>query len=219
MLSKVLRRADALELRPIVFPHVKDYAGAAGPSMAAALDNPNSGNSSALLERIRALESSAASEARAAFEAGRQEAENSARSELQPVLQRLAASTSEVLSMRAELRHHAEADVVRLALMIAKRVLHRQLMVDESALTALARVTFERLTRSESYTVIVHPRFAAAVASALPPNQIARVTIEPDPGCAPGTLTIHSSEGTIDASIDAQLDEISRGLADRLLPA
>jgi flagellar biosynthesis/type III secretory pathway protein FliH len=43
------------------------------------------------------------------------------------------------------------------------------------------------------------------------------VQIEPDPNCAPGTLIIHSSEGMIDASVDAQLEEISRGLADRLI--
>jgi flagellar biosynthesis/type III secretory pathway protein FliH len=33
-----------------------------------------------------------------------------------------------------------------------------------------------------------------------------------------GTFVIRSSEGTMDASLDAQLDEISRGLTDRLSP-
>jgi flagellar assembly protein FliH len=108
---------------------------------------------------------------------------------------------------------------VQLALLIAKRVLHRQLSVDEGALTAIARVAFERLTRSESYTVTVHPQFAAAVKSALPGNQASRVHIEPDPDCDPGTLVIHSAEGVIDASVDAQLEEISRGLTDRISSA
>jgi flagellar assembly protein FliH len=100
--------------------------------------------------------------------------------------------------------------------MIAKRVLHRQLSVDESALTAIAHIAFERLTRSESWRVTVHPQFAAAVTTALPASHAARVHIDPDPDCALGTLIIHSAEGTIDASIDAQLEEISRGLTDRL---
>ena len=83
-------------------------------------------------------------------------------------------------------------------------------------LTAIARVAFERLTRSESYRVTVHPQFASAVTSVLPGNHLSRVQIDQDPNCALGTLIIHSGEGTIDASIDAQLEEISRGLTDRL---
>jgi flagellar assembly protein FliH len=138
---------------------------------------------------------------------------------MQPVVERLNASISEIVGMRPDLRRRAERDVVQLALLIAKRVLHRQLSVDEGALTAIARVAFERLTRSESYRVTVHPQFAGAIASALPGSHSARVQIEPDPNCALGTLVIHSAEGVIDASVDAQLEEISRGLADRLTNA
>ncbi len=121
------------------------------------------------------------------------------------------------MGLRADLRRRAERDVVQLALLIAKRILHRQLSVDEEALTAIARMAFERLSRSESYRITVNSRFASAVTSAIPGGQGARVRIEPDPDCALGTFIIHSSEGTMDASIDAQLDEISHGLTDRLL--
>ena len=92
----------------------------------------------------------------------------------------------------------------------------QRLAVDEGALTAIARVAFERLTRSETYQVTVHPRFAHAVQAALPASQSARVRIETDADCAPGTLIVHSPEGVIDASVDAQLDEIARGLTDRI---
>jgi flagellar assembly protein FliH len=64
--------------------------------------------------------------------------------------------------------------------------------------------------------VTVHPRFAAALTAALPANQHGRIHIEPDPNCAPGTLVIHSADGTIDASVETQLEEITRGLTDRL---
>ncbi len=132
------------------------------------------------------------------------------------VLERLNKSIAEIVALGPDLRRRAERDVVQFALLVAKRVLHRQLAVDEGALTALARVTFERLTRSESYTITVNPRFAAAITSALPGSHASRVKIQPDPECAPGTLIIHSAEGIIDASVDTQLEEIGRGLADRL---
>ena len=121
--------------------------------------------------------------------------------------------------MRGDLRRRAERDLVQLALLIARRVLHRELSVDENALLALARVIFDRLARSEQYSVRVHPRFADAIRAALPAAQASRVRIEPDAACEPGALVIQSAEGTIDASIDTQLEEIGRGLTDRLVAA
>jgi flagellar assembly protein FliH len=169
-----------------------------------------------LREKLRNLEAQAAVERREALESGRRQGEQQARAELQPVLERLNSSITEIAGMRADIRRRAEQDVVQLALLIAKRVLHRELQVDTEALTALARVAFERLARAESYRVTVHPQFAAAVTSALSINNRTRVHVDPDPDCAPGTLIIHSADGTVDASIETQLEEIGRGLTDRI---
>jgi flagellar assembly protein FliH len=224
MLSKVLSRADAGIVQPLVFRDLAGYKPGAdiretsGSIQGAARGEPETGGNegAGLREKLRQLESKTAAEREEAFEAGKQQGRQEARAELQPVLDRLNASVTQVLGMRSDLRRRAERDAVQLALMIAKRVLHRQLSVDESALTAIAHIAFERLTRSESWRVTVHPQFAAAVTSALPGSHAARVHIDPDPDCALGTLIIHSAEGTIDASVDAQLEEISRGLTDRL---
>jgi flagellar assembly protein FliH len=153
---------------------------------------------------------------RQGLDAGRAEGEQRARAELEPVLARMNAAVAELAAMRSEMRWRAERDVVQLALLIAKRVLHRELNVDESAIAALARVAFEKLARAESYRVAVHPRFANAVAAAVPPGIAVKVHIAADPALEPGTLIIDSPEGSVDASIDTQLEEIGRGLADRL---
>jgi len=213
MLSKVLTGLDTAGIAAFAFPQL---TGNQAPALNSRRTIAPNEDGASLREKLLALESRSEASAREAFQAGKLEGEKQARAELQPVLARLHASTAEVLALRSDLRRNAERDVVQLALLISKRVLHRQLSVDEESLTAIARVAFERLTRSESYRVTVHPQFAAAVAAALPPNHASRVRIEPDPACALGTLTIHSSEGTIDASIDAQLEEITRGLTDRL---
>ncbi len=219
MLSKVLSRRDSGKAQAMTFPSLSAGAVAlAANSRSAPAEAGDQGGAerAALREKLDQLEAQAAEERRDAFESGRQQGDRQARAELLPVIERLNASIAQILEMRPELRRRAERDVVQLSLLIAKRVLHRQLNVDEGALTALARVTFERLTRAESYTVTVHPRFAAAVTSALPGNYASRVQIQSDPDCAPGTLIIHSGEGVIDASVDVQLEEISRGLADRI---
>jgi flagellar assembly protein FliH len=218
MLSKVIGRGDAGSVQALVFPQLTGNERGKqdrGPS-SDLRETRGPDESAELRERLQQLELQTSAERREAFEAGRHQGEKQAGAELQPVLERLNASITQVLAMRPELRRRAERDVVQLALLIAKRVLNRQLSVDEEALTGIAHVAFERLSRSESYRVTLHPRFAAAVAAAVPAGHAARVKIDPDPDCEPGTLIIHSSEGTIDASVDAQLEEISRGLADRI---
>ncbi len=217
MLSKVLSRRDSANVRAMVYPLPGAGAVARGATAVGAAEaGQGAGEIAALREKVRQLESRLATERREALDSGRQQGDQQARAELQPVLERLNKSISEIVALGPDLRRRAERDVVQFALLIAKRVLHRQLTVDEGALTALARVTFERLTRSESYTIAVNPRFAAAITSALPGSHASRVKIQPDPDCAPGTLIIHSAEGIIDASIDTQLEEIGRGLVDRL---
>jgi flagellar assembly protein FliH len=216
MLSKVIRGDGVGSIQAMVFPAVTDRRQDTSVHAPAGFGSRPPADSDALHARCEELEARIASERRNAFEEGRRDAEQRAAAELKPVLERLAASTAEVLSMRADLRQRAEADVVHLALSIAKRILHRQLDVDEAALAALARVALERLRRAENYRVSVHPRFASAIQAALPPAQSSQVRVEADPACAPGTLIIHCPDGTIDASIDSQLDEIGRGLCDRL---
>jgi flagellar assembly protein FliH len=153
---------------------------------------------------------------RQAFAEGRQAGEQQARGEMEPILARLSAGLGEIAELRSNLRLRAERDVVSLAILIARRVLHREIGVDQDALTAIARVAFDRLARADSYRVRVHPRFADAIRAALPASTRGHVEIIPDSNCALGALIIQTPEGSIDASIDTQLAEIERGLADRL---
>jgi flagellar assembly protein FliH len=225
MLSRVIGEADGREIQAAVFPEVgpepqanqrergttergperRQERGLAPTEQAVVLcQHPE--HSDDAIEAIRS----------AAFEEGKRQGERQARAELEPVMQRLTASLGEIVDLRPDLRRRAERDVINLALLIAKRVLHREISVDQEALTAIARVAFERLARAESWRVTIHPRFAEAIRSAIPDSQISRMKVEADPACSPGTLIVHSSEGTLDASVDVQLEEISRGLTDRL---
>ena len=216
MLSKVLNRRDTAHVQAMVFPVVTPGAARRQPRADESAAEREGEGVAALRENLHQLQANAAADRREATETGRRQGDQEARSELVPIIERLNASIADIVGMRSDLRRRAERDVVQLALLIAKRVLHRELSVDDAALTAIARVSFERLTRSETYTVTVHPRFAAGVASALPAALASRVRIEPDPECAQGTLIIRSNEGVTDASVEAQLSEISRGLSDRL---
>ena len=209
MLSKVLPRGSNCLVELMVFESISVPTRSHSPG--------SSGEDSApLRERIRQLEANASTAQRTAFEAGRREGEQEGRSAVVPVIEKLSASITDLTAARPEARKRAERDVVELALLIARRILHRELAVDKGALTALVRVILERMARSESWRVTLHPDFATSVQAALPATHSSRVEIIPDPACAPGTVLFRSQDGTIDASIEAQLEEIGRGLTDRL---
>lgn len=221
MLSKVLSGRDTDRAQPLMFSAVSharlDAPPGNNPPEKSPLENAAlEQENRALRDRVHQLEAELAVAKRDAFEAGRRQGDQQARAETAPILERLGASIAEIAGMRHEIRMKAEKDMVQLSLLIAKRVLHRELNVDVTALTALARVVCDRLVRAESWKVTVHPRFAGAISTALSSGPSSRIQIEPDPNCALGTLIVRSEEGRIDASVEAQLDEISRGIADRL---
>jgi flagellar assembly protein FliH len=129
----------------------------------------------------------------------------------------LCQSIEEISGMRARLRREAEEDVVQLALAVARRILARELAVDPEAIRGLVIGALERLRGQEISRVRVHPAHAAAVRSCL--QQMCSgtaVEVAADSTCAPGTVVVETPRGRLDASVDSQLREIERGLADRL---
>lgn len=157
-------------------------------------------------------------EARAA---GVREGEAAGRSraaaELQPVIERLSRTIDELAQLRPRLRKDAEADMVRLCLAIARRVLRRELAVDPEALHGLVLAALEKLQGQENCRVKVHPSQAGPVAACLAKSATGgTVQVVSDPSREPGTVIFETTRGNLDASVESQLQEIERGLADRL---
>jgi len=140
-----------------------------------------------------------------------------AAAEMQAALQRLAQSVEEIASLRGRLRREAEADTVKLALAIARRVIRRELAVDPETLHGLVLAALEKLQAQEICRVRVHPGQVSAVAALLR-KAAGGVTIEvvPDGSRDPGAVVFETERGNLDASVESQLGEIERGLADAL---
>jgi len=209
MSSKVLLSDDPRAATPLVWQQVH------------ALVNPASAGEPDAGERLAQLEHQCQERIREAHAAGLREGEAAGRSraqaELQPVIGRLARSIEEIAQMRPRMRREAEADVVRLALAIARRVVRRELAVDPDALRGLVLAALEKLQGQEIFRVKVHPSHAALVTACLKEaaaNSAAQIIA--DPGCEPGGLVFETERGNLDASMDSQLQEIERGLVDRL---
>jgi flagellar assembly protein FliH len=158
---------------------------------------------------------------RQSYEAGLRDGEAYGRKKLeqqvQEVVGRMAAAMSEVASVRSQVIGRAGADVVRLSMDIARRVLHRELSLDPAALEALVRAALEKLGTQELYRARVHPNQAALVRRCLQEFRPATtIEVVSDVSQPEGGMIFESAQGALDASVETQLLEIERGLADRL---
>ena len=171
--------------------------------------------------QIAQLQRECEQKTREAHAAGQREGEAAGRSraagELQPVVERMARAIDELANLRGRLRSEAEGDLIKLALAIARHVLRRELTIDPEALHELVLAALEKLQAQEISRVKVHPSHAAAVTACLQKvGTGTTVEVVPDPSREPGSVIFETSRGNLDVSVESQLQEIERGLADRL---
>jgi flagellar assembly protein FliH len=158
---------------------------------------------------------------RQAYESGLREGEAAGRrgaeDEIRKAVEKLAATVAGIAGARTEVVRRAEADLVRLSIEIARRILHRELSVDASALEALIHAALEKLSSQEVYRVRVHPDQEPMVRASLQRmGRQAGLEVVSDPSQERGGAIFEIAHGSLDASVDTQLREIERGLADRL---
>ena len=69
----------------------------------------------------------------------------------------LAATIRDFVRERETYYHRVETEVVRLALAIARRILHREAQIDPLLLTGIVRVVLEKVAAGTNLTLRVHP--------------------------------------------------------------
>ncbi|HEX3743822.1 MAG TPA: FliH/SctL family protein [Bryobacteraceae bacterium] len=213
MSSRIILPSDGREVGPLPWRQV----GASG--IVGAAPKPTEAPDHAA--QIAQLEQQYQQKVRDAHAAGVREGEiagrNRAAAEMQPVIERLTRSIQEIANLRARLRREAEADVVQLALAIARRVIRREIAADPDALRGLVVAALEKLQGQEISRVKVHPAHVAQVKAGLQQAVIGgAVEVLADASRDVGSVVFETARGNLDASVDSQLQEIERGLTDRL---
>jgi flagellar assembly protein FliH len=150
------------------------------------------------------------------FSEGRTIGHDQAGAELKPMMDRLSRSLADLAAIRTRVRKAAEADLLKLAIAVARRVLHRELTLDPGSIEGLIRVALEKLESRELCRVRVHPDQEPVIRTLLARFSAAPVELIPDPALQCGDVLFETAHGTLDGSIEAQLQEIERGFADRL---
>lgn len=138
-----------------------------------------------------------------------------ASAQLEPVLDKLARTAEELAACRGRYRREAEQDLVRLALAVARRILRRELTIDPAVMLGLVKAALDQLDLRETHRLRMHPQDAPALEQRLKDLGLpSRLEVVPDAGLERGGAVFETLRGEVDASVDTQLSEISRGLAD-----
>jgi flagellar assembly protein FliH len=149
------------------------------------------------------------------YAAGEQAGAERAAKQFESVMESFCRTTEELAAYKPALRAEAEQELVKLALIIAQRVIHREVQVDRSSVVGIVRACIGRINEAEIHRLRVNPADAEVVADYFRQTGRTEIEIVPDHSVAPGGAILHTSQGQLDARLESQLREIEYGLADR----
>jgi flagellar assembly protein FliH len=175
-----------------------------------------------LEQRLQDERAALAQAVAAAREQGRREERQAMEQEANAGQQRLQAQILQSLEQfrleRQSYFHNVEGEVVRLALAIAARVLHREAHLDPLLLAGAVRVALEKLGDSSRVVMRVPPREVEPWKEFFRTGSNLRIQpgVLEDPSLSPGECLLATELGTIELGVRAQLEEIEKGFFDLL---
>ncbi|WP_158944152.1 FliH/SctL family protein [Granulicella sp. S190] len=107
-----------------------------------------------------------------------------------------------------------EGEVVRLALAIAARVLHREAQLDPLLLTGVVRVALEKVAKDSAVVVRVPANELERWDGVFAGGQHSALKLLGDEGMAAGECVLETNVGRVELGVSAQLEEIERGFFD-----
>jgi flagellar assembly protein FliH len=149
------------------------------------------------------------------FAAGQASGIQQASERIEPAAAAFHRIVMELSSMRKKFRADVEEDTVKLAIAIARRILHRELSTDPEAILGLVLAAFQKLNARETHRLRLSPPDAKIVQEHRSrfefPEALEMIA---DPSLAPASAVFETSRGELDACVDTQLAEIQRGFTD-----
>ena len=147
------------------------------------------------------------------YEQGERAGAEAAGTRGEAMLRRLSETITELTALRASMIRQTEAQIVELALAVARRIVLREVSLDRHLLIAIVRVALDRLGESARVTVRLHPEeYEATGAARVAEFAGTDITFVPDARVGRGGCRVESDMGMLDAGVDAQIQEIARAL-------
>lgn len=164
--------------------------------------------------RVSAIEDAAKREG---FDQGVGDGRAAAQAEMDEMLETMRGLIEMARIERHKIIEGAEAEIVRLAVTIAERVLNAHVSVENNAVLEMTRAAITRLVNRETVTVRVNPSDIELMRGnreqLMSMNDIDNLRIIEDQRVDRGGVIIETDAGNIDAKISTQLREVRRLLA------
>jgi flagellar assembly protein FliH len=173
----------------------------------AALDGQLRSDAEQMSTKIETARSEAVVEARLSWEVELEERIAKERSRLQKVKE-------EFLQERTRYFAGVEGEVVRLALAIAARVLHREAKLDPLLLTGVVRVALEKVAKDSTVVLRVPAGEVEMWQGVFAANQESGLKLVGDERMVVGECVLETNVGRVELGVSAQLEEIERGFFD-----
>ena len=213
LLGEGVRGVSRLEFYPLDQPEIaaepeqKDEAVALLTEEAAELDGRLRSQAQQMASQIEEARSEAKAEARREWE---KELEERIAEERLPILK----ACDEFRGERRKYFAGVEAEVVKLALAIAARVLHREASFDPLLLVGVVRVALEKVAEDSAAVLRVHAsavdKWREVLAEGLGPS----LQIIGDERLGAAECVLETNVGRVELGVSAQLEEIERGFFD-----
>ena len=156
----------------------------------------------------------------AAFDEGLKEGKELAERGLINVFRALRASSETIHNLRDKIFRESEDELINLIMLVARKVIIREIAQDRSILNEVVKHALAGLSAREEITVRINPddyQHATSGRDDLLHKELLneRLLLKPDPSVAVGFCLVDTEMGTIDASLDGQMDQIYRSLLEQ----
>jgi flagellar assembly protein FliH len=157
---------------------------------------------------------------KSAYETGFRQGEKAgmaiAEKKIEASLRRYAEAVVEIGKLRKELYHQVEREVVKLAVEVAKKIVHREIQVDREIIQTLVKVALGHVAEKSAVTIHLHPvdynyilEHRAELSSGAEDGR--EVVLLADKSIDRGGCLIQTECGDIDARIEEEFREVERG--------
>ncbi len=154
---------------------------------------------------------------REAFDRGVEDGKRLAEKGLSNVFKALREAVEEVAGLREQILRECEEDLLKLAIMVARKVIHQEISTDRLILAKVVGAAVGSASERDEIVIRLNPDDHRTVSAHrhLYLNGIGHerlLDLKPDDSIPPGGCIVDTAMGEIDARTDSQVDEIFRRL-------
>lgn len=146
------------------------------------------------------------------FRQGQKDGQEIGRRGLVEVILRFEKMLAALLEEKESLYRRWERDLVELTLLIGRKIVGRELMMQPEAIRDLVELGFRRLSDAEQLKLRVHPQDFELLKQYASKSWPPAVELAPDHTITPGGFRLESERGDLDGTLETRWEKVSQAI-------